>query len=190
MASIRTESPRKRTAWATESRRWQAVLIRDRRADGAFVYAVRTTGIYCRPVCPAKRPKREHVVFHDSPDSAESAGFRACRRCRPNGVSEADRHAGIVAAACRTIENAERAPALSHLAKAADMSPFHFHRIFQSVTGVTPKAYALAHRANRVRSELCRRESVTEAVYAAGFQSGSRFYEHSDRKSTRLNSSH
>lgn len=178
MASICTEPLRTRSAWTTEDQRWQAVLERDKRADGVFVYSVRTTGIYCRPVCPAKRPKRGHVAFHDSPEAAEREGFRACRRCRPDEGGGAERHAQIVAAACRTIESEDRAPGLSRLAKAAGMSPFHFHRIFLSVTGVTPKSYALAHRANRVRSELCRRDSVTEAVYAAGYQSGSRFYEH------------
>ncbi len=165
--------------WVSDGSRWQAVVDKDRHADGAFVYAVRTTGIYCRPACPAKRPRREHVSFHDSPASAERAGFRACRRCRPDAGGDAARYAGMVAAACRIIENAEREPELRRLAEAAGISPSHFHRIFQSVTGVTPKSYALAHRANRVRMELARRESVTEAVYAAGFQSGSRFYERS-----------
>ena len=138
--------------------RWSAVRRRDRAADGTFVYSVRTTGVYCRPSCTARLPRRENVAFHETCADAERAGFRPCKRCRPNEPARADRQAAAVAAACRLIEEAEEVPSLDTLAQAADMSRFHFHRVFKAVTGVTPKAYAETHRGNRVRAEL-RRET-------------------------------
>jgi AraC family transcriptional regulator of adaptative response/methylated-DNA-[protein]-cysteine methyltransferase len=156
--------------------RWDAVQRRDRAADGTFVYSVRTTGVYCRPSCAARLPRRENVAFHQTSADAERAGFRPCKRCRPNEPARADRQAAAVATACRLIEEAEEVPSLDVLAQAADMSRFHFHRVFKSVTGVTPKAYAEAHRGNRVREELAARDTVTQAIYGAGFNSGSRFY--------------
>ena len=156
--------------------RWNAVRRRDRAADGTFVYSVRTTGVYCRPSCAARLPRRENVAFHETCADAERAGFRPCKRCRPNEPARADRQAAAVAAACRLIEEAEEVPSLDTLARAADMSRFHFHRVFKAVTGVTPKAYAETHRGNRVRAELAARDTVTQAIYGAGFNSGSRFY--------------
>lgn len=156
--------------------RWNAVRRRDRAADGTFVYSVRTTGVYCRPSCAARLPRRENVAFHETCADAERAGFRPCKRCRPNEPARADRQAAAVAAACRLIEEAEEVPSLDTLAQAADMSRFHFHRMFKAVTGVTPKAYAETHRGNRVRAELAARDTVTQAIYGAGFNSGSRFY--------------
>jgi AraC family transcriptional regulator of adaptative response/methylated-DNA-[protein]-cysteine methyltransferase len=156
--------------------RWSAVRRRDRAADGTFVYSVRTTGVYCRPSCAARLPRRENVAFHETCADAERAGFRPCKRCRPNEPARADRQAAAVAAACRLIEEAEEVPSLDTLAQAADMSRFHFHRVFKAVTGVTPKAYAETHRGNRVRAELAARDTVTQAIYGAGFNSGSRFY--------------
>jgi AraC family transcriptional regulator of adaptative response/methylated-DNA-[protein]-cysteine methyltransferase len=156
--------------------RWSAVRRRDRAADGTFVYSVRTTGVYCRPSCAARRPRRENVAFHETCADAERAGFRPCKRCRPNEPARADRQAAAVAAACRLIEEAEEVSSLDTLARAADMSRFHFHRVFKAVTGVTPKAYAETHRGNRVRAELAARDTVTQAIYGAGFNSGSRFY--------------
>jgi AraC family transcriptional regulator of adaptative response/methylated-DNA-[protein]-cysteine methyltransferase len=156
--------------------RWDAVQRRDCAADGAFVYSVRTTGVYCRPSCAARLPRRENVAFHQTCADAERAGFRPCKRCRPNEPARADRQAAAVATACRLIEAAEEVPSLDVLARAADMSRFHFHRVFKAVTGVTPKAYAAAHRGNRVREELAARDTVTQAIYGAGFNSGSRFY--------------
>lgn len=156
--------------------RWNAVRRRDRAADGTFVYSVRTTGVYCRPSCAARLPRRENVAFHETCAAAERAGFRPCKRCRPNEPARADRQAAAVAAACRLIEEAEEVPSLDTLAQAADMSRFHFHRVFKAVTGVTPKAYAETHRGNRVRAELAARDTVTQAIYGAGFNSGSRFY--------------
>ena len=156
--------------------RWDAVRRRDCAADGAFVYSVRTTGVYCRPSCAARLPRRENVAFHQTCADAERAGFRPCKRCRPNEPARADRQAAAVATACRLIEAAEEVPSLDVLAQSADMSRFHFHRVFKAVTGVTPKAYAAAHRGNRVREELAARDTVTQAIYGAGFNSGSRFY--------------
>jgi AraC family transcriptional regulator of adaptative response/methylated-DNA-[protein]-cysteine methyltransferase len=157
--------------------RWAAVVARDPTFDGAFVYGVRTTGIYCRPSCPARLAKPHNVVFHATCEDAERAGFRACHRCRPNEASLAEQHAAAVAAACRMIEAAEDTPVLETLAGRVGMSPFHFHRIFRSITGLTPKGYADAHRARRVRDHLAGgAHSVTEAIYEAGFNSSSRFY--------------
>ncbi|WP_244470800.1 bifunctional DNA-binding transcriptional regulator/O6-methylguanine-DNA methyltransferase Ada [Microvirga massiliensis] len=157
--------------------RWAAVVARDPAFDGAFVYGVRTTGIYCRPSCPARLAKPHNVVFHATCEDAERAGFRACHRCRPNEASLAEQHTAAVAAACRMIEATEETPALETLAGRVGMSPFHFHRIFRSITGLTPKGYADAHRARRVRDHLARStHSVTEAIYEAGFNSSSRFY--------------
>jgi AraC family transcriptional regulator of adaptative response/methylated-DNA-[protein]-cysteine methyltransferase len=167
------------TQTPTDEARWAAVVARDREADGQFFFSVRTTGVYCRPSCGARQPRRENVAFHLTPGEAEAAGFRPCKRCRPTEASQAERHAEIVAEACRTIEAAETPPQLDALAAAAGLSPYHFHRIFKAVAGVTPKAYADAHRGRRVREELARSGTVTEAIYDAGFNSGGRFYEQS-----------
>jgi AraC family transcriptional regulator, regulatory protein of adaptative response / methylated-DNA-[protein]-cysteine methyltransferase len=161
--------------------KWQAVLSRDRDADESFVYSVATTGVYCRPSCASRRPKRENVAFYASPADAERAGYRACKRCKPNQPSLAQEHAAVVAAACRQIENAETEPSLNQLAKTAQMSPFHFHRIFRAATGVTPKQYAAAHRTRNVQANLKKSLSVTDAIYDAGFNSNSRFYEESEK---------
>ncbi|PZQ16012.1 MAG: bifunctional DNA-binding transcriptional regulator/O6-methylguanine-DNA methyltransferase Ada [Ancylobacter novellus] len=161
--------------------RWRAVLARDPGADGTFVYAVKTTGIYCRPSCPARRAKPENVEFHPSCEGAEAAGFRPCLRCRPDTTPPASARAATVAKACRIIEAAEQAPALEALARACGLSPYHFHRLFKAETGLTPKAYAAAERARRLRRELSDRDvSVTSALYGAGFGSSSRLYESAD----------
>jgi AraC family transcriptional regulator of adaptative response/methylated-DNA-[protein]-cysteine methyltransferase len=156
--------------------RWAAVVRRDRRADGLFYYSVRTTGVYCRPSCASRRARRENVRFHATCADAERAGGRPCKRCRPNEPALAEQHAAAVAKACRLIEAAEEMPSLDALADAAGMSRFYFHRMFTSMTGVTPKAYAAAHRTQRVREELSRADTVTEAIYGAGFGSSGRFY--------------
>ncbi|QRZ15849.1 bifunctional DNA-binding transcriptional regulator/O6-methylguanine-DNA methyltransferase Ada [Paracoccus methylovorus] len=160
--------------------RWQHVLTRDAAADGSFVYAVRTTGVYCRPSCPARRAKPQNVTLYPSPAQAEAAGFRPCRRCNPKGASVAEANAALVAAACRLIEQAETPLSLHELAEAAGMSPFHFHRQFKAITGLTPRAYAAAHRASRLRAQLAKGTSITGAIYEAGFNSNSRFYESAD----------
>lgn len=156
---------------ATDKSRWQAVL--DREPAAGFVYAVVTTGVYCRPDCPSRRARRENVRFFDTNDEAEAAGFRACLRCRP---AEGDRTAELVARACRAIEAAEETPDLASLAEDAGLSPFHFHRVFKARTGLTPRDYARALRDNRVRAALGEAATVTEALYDAGFGSSGRFY--------------
>lgn len=156
--------------------RWAAVLRRDESADGTFYYSVRTTGVYCRPSCGARLARRENVRFHATPADAERAGFRPCKRCRPTEAALSAQHAAAVAKACRTIETADEMPTLAMLAEEAGLSRFHFHRLFKSVTGVTPKAYAEGHRARRVREALSRSGTVTEAIYDAGFNSNGRFY--------------
>jgi AraC family transcriptional regulator of adaptative response/methylated-DNA-[protein]-cysteine methyltransferase len=162
--------------YSTDAARWAALLRRDPVADGAFVYAVRTTGVYCRPSCAARRARRENVAFFASCADAVRAGFRPCKRCRPNEARAARGHGRAVAAACRLIETADGIPSLDRLARAAGLSRFHFHRVFKQATGVTPKAYADAHRAKRVRDGLGRGGTVTEAIYGAGFNSSGRFY--------------
>jgi AraC family transcriptional regulator of adaptative response/methylated-DNA-[protein]-cysteine methyltransferase len=174
--SYATTQPIKSPAHASDEARWEAVMARDATFDGAFYFSVATTGIYCRPSCPARRPKRAHVRFHESTAEAERAGFRPCKRCKPDQRSLFQLHAGKVAEACRLIEAAEDEPKLDHLAREAALSPYHFHRIFKSVLGVTPKAYAIAHRHKRVRAELGKAATVTEAIYDSGFNSGGRFY--------------
>ena len=160
----------------TDEARWNAVLARDPAADGTFYYSVRTTGVYCRPSCASRRALRENVAFHASPAEAQAAGFRPCKRCRPTDAPLAERYAAQVAGACRAIEAAETPPSLTELAAGAGLSPHHFHRIFKAVAGVTPKAYADAARARRMREGLGGAGSVTEAIYDAGFNSGGRFY--------------
>jgi AraC family transcriptional regulator of adaptative response/methylated-DNA-[protein]-cysteine methyltransferase len=160
----------------TDDRRWAAVLARDRAFDGTFVLGVMTTGIYCRPSCPARKPLRKNVRFYATCAAAEGAGFRPCKRCKPNAAVGKSEHAEMIAAACRLIETAETAPSLGELAVSAGLSPYHFHRVFKATTGVTPKAYAVAHRNKRVRDALKGDKSVTEAIYEAGFNSSGRFY--------------
>ncbi|PGH56541.1 bifunctional DNA-binding transcriptional regulator/O6-methylguanine-DNA methyltransferase Ada [Azospirillum palustre] len=160
-----------------EAERWEALRRRDPAADGQFVYAVRSTGVYCRPSCAARPARPENVAFYATNAEAERAGFRPCKRCRPEGPSQGDRRAEAVAAACRLIEEAEEAPQLDQLAAAAGMSPHHFHRIFKQVAGVTPRAYVQAQRAARVADALQQAGSVTEAIYEAGYGSSGRFYE-------------
>lgn len=161
----------------SEDARWNAIVRRDAEADGRFYYAVRTTGVYCRPSCAARLPRRENVSFHATREDAERAGFRPCKRCRPDEAPQADRYATVIAEACRQIETAEEPPVLAELADAAGLSRYHFHRVFRQVTGVTPKAYAIAHRAKRVRTELGQSDTVTRAIYDAGYNSSGRFYE-------------
>ena len=164
------------THFREESARWEAILRRDSRADGHFFYSVRTTGVYCRPSCASRPARRENVAFHETGADAERAGFRPCQRCKPGEPGLGERRARAIEAACRMIENSHSVPTLNALAKASGMSRFHFHRVFRSVTGVTPSAYAATHRAGRVRAELSRRPTVTEAIYESGFNSSGRFY--------------
>jgi AraC family transcriptional regulator of adaptative response/methylated-DNA-[protein]-cysteine methyltransferase len=156
--------------------RWAAVLARDARADGTFYFAVRSTGIYCRPSCPARHARRENVEFHATREGAERAGYRPCKRCRPDRPSVAERHAAAVARACRLIEASDELPDLPALAREAGISRFHFHRLFLAAVGVTPKAYAAGKRAQSLHRALPAAGTVTEAAYAAGFNSSGAFY--------------
>ena len=160
--------------------RWNAVVARDPRADGEFFYSVKTTGVYCRPSCAARGARPENVEFHVSAEAAERAGFRPCRRCKPDQLPLAEQHATTVAELCRMIENTEQAPTLAQLAEHAGLSTFHLHRVFKAITGLTPKQYAAAHRTRRVKAELGRTSTVTEAIYGAGYNSNGRFYEQSN----------
>lgn len=175
--------PTRRSALAaiTESDpRWAQVVARDARADGTFFYSVKTTGVYCRPSCAARQARPDNVCFHATREEAEAAGFRSCKRCKPDQPPLAEQYAAKAAAACRFIEASEDIPNLAALANGVGVSPYHFHRMFKQITGLTPRAYAVAHRAKRVRVELGRRASVTDAIAEAGFNSSSRFYEKSD----------
>ncbi|MCJ2076271.1 bifunctional DNA-binding transcriptional regulator/O6-methylguanine-DNA methyltransferase Ada [Methylobacterium sp. E-016] len=159
-----------------DAARREAVSARDAAYDGRFVYSVRSTGVYCRPSCPSRAARPENVAFHATCAEAEDAGFRSCKRCRPNEASPDTRRAGAIAGACRLIDEAESLPALAVLARAAGMSPFHFHRVFKTTTGVTPKAYGEARRAERMAKTLPSAGSVTQALYEAGYGAASRFY--------------
>jgi AraC family transcriptional regulator, regulatory protein of adaptative response / methylated-DNA-[protein]-cysteine methyltransferase len=164
----------------TRAARWAALRARDARADGSFYYSVKTTGVYCRPSCAARPARPENVEFHATTAEAERAGFRACKRCKPDQPPLVERHAAQVAALCRLIESSDTTPTLEELASHAGLSVFHTHRLFKAATGVTPKAYAAAHRARRVQGELRTRGTVTEAIYGAGYNSSARFYEQSN----------
>jgi len=168
-------APRQQSQPLIDDDRWATFAARDGSKAGTFVMSVRTTGVYCRPGCPARLPKRSNVAFYNTADQAEAAGFRPCKRCKPRETPGAH-HQQIVAQACRSIETADDALTLAELAEIAGLSPFHFHRLFKSVVGVTPKAYALAHRRRRVRHNLPRSSTVTKAVHDSGFNSNGRFY--------------
>lgn len=160
--------------------RWRAVAERDATQRDAYVYAVRTTGVYCRPGCSSRRPRRHNVSFFDSPEQARAAGFRACARCHPDGRAAgevaAERLARVVARACELIEAADGVPTLDELAAAAGCSPSHLHRQFKAAVGLTPRQYATTLRRQRARQQLADGASVTEAVYASGYGTSSRFY--------------
>src|ERR1700683_3177261 len=157
---------------------WHAVQSRDRAADGAFVYAVRSTGVYCRPSCPSRKPRREQVVFFPLPEAAEQQGFRECRRCRPRTVNLRDPRTASVASVCREIDTRIRAEeggdnearlTLSNLSKAVGMAPHQLERAFRRVMGITPRQYADAQRMRRLKSSLRKGDDVTTALYDAGF---------------------
>lgn len=170
--AMRTNSRKRATA--EDEARWAAVVRRDPTAD--FYYSVKTTGVFCRTSCPARLPNRQNVQFHDTIAKAQRLGFRACKRCKPDEVSLVERQTAVIAQACRAIESAEEEPGLDRLAQSAGWSKFHFHRIFKSVTGITPKAYAAAHRVAKFRGQLKKEQTVTRAAYNAGFNSGSRVH--------------
>ncbi|MFN7572385.1 MAG: bifunctional DNA-binding transcriptional regulator/O6-methylguanine-DNA methyltransferase Ada [Betaproteobacteria bacterium] len=161
--------------FATDAARWQAVTTRDRAADGSFVFAVRTTGVYCKPSCASRPPRRENLRFFADGAAARAAGFRACKRCRPDDAA-GDPHAAAVAAACAQLAQAESAVPLAQLAATAGLSPHHFHRVFKRATGVTPAEYQRGLRMQRASAALHGGARVTDAIYEAGFNAASRFY--------------
>jgi AraC family transcriptional regulator of adaptative response/methylated-DNA-[protein]-cysteine methyltransferase len=180
MSIAMTEASRPRVASPSarvDEARWEAVRRRDPAFDGEFFFAVKTTGVYCRPSCASRAAKLENVSFFGTVEEAERAGYRACKRCRPDKLGAPDPRVEAVKRACERIASAEEAPRLADLAARAGMSPFHFHRLFKEVTGVTPKAYAAQMQARRAADGLRKAETVTEAIYDAGFNSSSRFYE-------------
>ena len=163
-------------ARATERNpRWAAVVARDRAFDGRFFSSVKTTGVYCRPSCAARLANPKNVRFHVDAADAEAAGFRPCKRCKPDQPPLEQQHTAIVADACRAIERAETMLTLASLASGSGLSPHHFHRVFKAITGLTPHDYAMAHHTKRVREGLVSTERVTDAIYDAGFGSGSRY---------------
>ena len=176
MSSTMTINYSEMTLFLNDDDRWEALERRDRGADGIFYYSVLTTGVYCRPSCASRLPRRENVRFHSTCEEAERKGFRSCKRCRPKDTTPHDERTALVVKACRLMEKADETPDLDTLANTLGMSRFHFHRVFKAVTGLTPKAYADALRARRVKEELSRRDSVTGAIYGAGFNSSGRFY--------------
>lgn len=176
MSANRTNTAQLAAATENDSR-WASVVARDPKADGKFYYSVATTGVYCRPSCAARLARPENVRFHETREDARKAGFRPCKRCRPDEASLVERHAAKIAAVCRLIEKSDATPTLRQLADHAQLSAYHFHRLFKAATGVTPRQYAAAHRAKRVRSKLSRSGTVTQAIYDAGYNSNGRFYE-------------
>jgi AraC family transcriptional regulator, regulatory protein of adaptative response / methylated-DNA-[protein]-cysteine methyltransferase len=157
--------------------RWAAVQRRDATHDGHFFYAVRTTGVYCRPSCASRPARRENVSFFDSSALARQAGYRACLRCKPDDATADAARRQLMLDACAALEGSDSGIKLDALAASAGMNPHHFHRVFKRVVGLTPKAYFQAVRARRVQAALRDAGSVTEALYDAGFNSSSRFYE-------------
>lgn len=157
--------------------RWERLRNRDSSEEGAFVYGVATTGVYCRPGCASRLPRKENIRFFASGEEAERAGFRPCKRCQPDRAPLAERQAEAISKACALIEAAEEKPDFDALAKAVGMSRHHFHRIFKQTTGVTPGVYLNARRRVRALDELSRARTVTDAIYGAGYSSSSRFYE-------------
>jgi len=153
---------------------WDAFHSRDKARRSLYLMGVKTTGIYCRPGCPARMPKRENVRFFATAEEARAEGFRACKRCKPDDGRTV--HADAIARVCRAIDEAEESPRLEELAAIANLSPFHFHRVFKAETGVTPAAYAAAVKDRRAKQALEGGASVTEAVYDAGYGAASRFY--------------
>ena len=179
MTLTHEDHQRRNRAVVANDPRWARIVARDRTADGHLWYSVLTTGVYCRPSCPSRIANPKNVLLHDTFEEAKATGFRPCKRCNPDGLSVEAENVAIVARACRLIEESEEEPSLANLAAAVGRSPSYFHRRFKAVTGLTPKDYAAANRASKVRERLASGNSVTEAIYDAGFNSSGRFYEKS-----------
>jgi AraC family transcriptional regulator of adaptative response/methylated-DNA-[protein]-cysteine methyltransferase len=167
-------------AQTVQDPRWTDIVVRNAEADGKFYFGVRTTGVYCRPSCGARTARPENVSFYATREEAQTAGFRPCKRCRPDRSTVIDPYAVRVTQACRIIEESEATPTLEELARQLGMSAYHFHRVFRQVTGLTPRQYAAAQREKKVRHQLGRGSTVTAAIFDAGYSSSSRFYERSN----------
>ena len=179
MTKIHERHQRRNHADVANDPRWARIIARDRTVDGHLWYSVVTTGVYCRPSCPSRSANPKNVLLHDTVEEAMATGFRPCKRCNPDGLSVEAENVAIVARACRLIQEREEEPSLTDLAAAVGRSPSYFHRRFKAITGLTPKDYAAANRASKVRERLTSSNSVTEAIYDAGFNSSGRFYEKS-----------
>ena len=164
------------TGVSAEENKWASLVRRNGRADGSFYYGVKTTGVFCRPSCPSRLPRRSNVLFFASAAEARAAGFRPCRRCRPDMAARAEPHLDRIVRVCGLIGTAEWPPTLAELAEAVGLSPSHLHRVFKRAVGVTPKGYAAALRAQRLKDGLRPGVTVTRALHDAGFGSGSRLY--------------
>ncbi len=170
-----------------DEQRWQAVASRDGGGDGGFVYGVTSTGIYCRPSCASRRPNRANVRFFDLPGAAEAAGFRACRRCRPDQAAPRDPQVNAVEQACRAIDRHlddgdDGVPTLRQLADTVGLSPHHLQRTFKRLMGISPRQYAEARRLDRLKQGLKAGEGIAAATYDAGYGSSSRLYEKANRQ--------
>lgn len=182
LLTMPSSSTQQKASSIAQDPRWQLVLQRSTTADGRFVYAVRTTGIYCRASCPSRQPKPENVIFFADGLAAQAAGFRPCLRCTPDQASPQQRQADLIVKACQHISMLDGTPSLQALASEAGMSPYHFHRLFKKTTGLTPRAYAMAIRHQKLQQKLATATSITDAIYDAGYQSSSRFYAESTQR--------
>lgn len=185
MLEMNRNSGANRQIYTNDEARFRAFASRDVNAEGHFVIAVKTTGIYCRPNCPARPPKRENIEFFDTIAEARAAGYRACLRCKPDEPAQGVRIAAMVTKACRRLERDETIPSVGELARASGFSEGRFHRLFKQATGLSPKQYALAKRVEMFRERLKGGETVTAALYDSGFNSSSRAYEASRRLGAR-----
>jgi AraC family transcriptional regulator, regulatory protein of adaptative response / methylated-DNA-[protein]-cysteine methyltransferase len=164
----------------TDDQRWDGVLRKDTALDGVYFFAVKTTGIYCRPCCPSRTPQRVNVSFYDTAATARAAGYRACLRCAPDGLSKREQQTQAILQACRAIEASQERLSLQALASQVGISPHHFHRVFKDVTGVTPHDYYKARQIAQIGQSIKGTASVTQAIYDAGFSSSGRFYENTN----------
>jgi len=164
------------SAFKPDESRWNAIVNRDQNADGVFYYAVKTTGVFCLPSCSSRLPNRENVEYFDTWQKAESAGYRPCKKCNPTANSKSEEIEQKIIRACRSIEQSDTPLKLNDLAQEATLSPYHFHRLFKKIVGITPKQYSSRHQSHRFKESLTTSQSVTDAIYTAGYSSSSAAY--------------